>query len=253
MRNNGIYILLLVLFFAGCKSPVKKQLTVAVAANVQFAMEELKNEFEKESNIQVIIVLGSSGILTAQIEQGAPYDVFVSADTIFPRKLYNAGFAAKPPKIYANGVLVLWTANTGVPLAADLIQSLKAAKKIAIPNPKTAPYGIAAEEVLKCYKIYDLVKDKLVYGESISQTNMYIISQAADLGFTAKSVVLSGEMKNKGSWMEVDSKTYHPIQQAAVLLKHGSAENDDASIKFYNYLYSQAAKNIFKKYGYLIN
>jgi molybdate transport system substrate-binding protein len=252
MRGNIIYFLILVFPFAGCKSPVKSQLIVAVAANVQFAMEELKSEFEKENNISVTIVLGSSGKLATQIEQGAPYDVFVSADIIFPRKLYEDGLAVRPPQIYTNGVLVLWTAKNGK-LTTDLLQSLRIAKKIAIPNPKTAPYGIAAEEVLKYYNIYDIVKDKLVYGESISQTNMYIISQAADLGFTAKSVVLSAEMKNKGYWMDVDAKSYHSIQQAAVLLKHGNTVNEDASAKFYNYLYSRAAKNIFKKYGYLIN
>lgn len=253
MRSDIIIILVILFFLSGCKSPVKSQLTVAVAANVQFAMAELKNDFEREYHIPVTIVLGSSGKLTAQVEQGAPYDIFVSADTLYPGQLYKTGFAAKQPEIYANGVLVLWTAKTGLRLTSNYIQLLESVSKIAIPNPKTAPYGIAAEEALKYYNIYNKVKDKLVYGESISQTNMYILSQAADLGFTAKSVVLSAAMKNKGSWMDVDPKSYHPIQQAAVLLKYGKLMNEDASVKFYNYLYSKAAKNIFKKYGYLMN
>ena len=126
-------------------------------------------------------------------------------------------------------------------------------KKIAVANPKTAPYGVAAEQILKHYNIYDQVKDKLVFGESITQTNQFILSQSADIGFTAKSVVLSSEMKDKGKWVDLDLKAYSPIEQAAVILKHGTETNKASSEKFYNYLYSKTAEDIFKKFGYLIN
>src|SRR4030095_1905953 len=224
------------------------------AANVQFVMDELKNDFEKSNGTGVNVILNSSGKLTAQIREGAPYDIFVSADMKYPQELYKSGFAPDSPKVYANGVLVLWTTRTDIKPSPDLkILTSVAIKKIAIANPQTAPYGAAAEEVMRYYNVYDQVKEKLVYGESITQTNQYILSQSADIGFTAKSIVLSDEMKGKGIWIDLDSKSYKPIQQAAVILKHGNETNKEAVRQFYNYLYSERAKNILKKYGYIIN
>ena len=126
-------------------------------------------------------------------------------------------------------------------------------KKIAIANPKTAPYGVAAEEALKYYGLFDQVQGKLVYGESISQANQYITTLAADIGFTAKSVVLSDELKGKGTWVDIDRKVYSPISQAAVITKHGAETNKAASEKFYAFLYSKSAREILKKFGYLVN
>ena len=111
---------------------------------------------------------------------------------------------------------------------------------------------MASVEAMNYYKVYDKVKDKLVYGESISQTNQYITSGSADIGFTAKSIVLSDEMKGKGSWVDINRKAYKSISQGAVILKHGNETNIDAAKKFYDYLYSEKAKTILKKYGYVI-
>jgi molybdate transport system substrate-binding protein len=231
----------------------QQKVSVAVAANVQFAMEQLKTQFEKESGIELDVSIGSSGKFTTQIEQGAPYDVFVSADVSYPATLYKEGLTADTPKVYANGLLVLWTARTDLKPAADLKLLLTDdIKKIAIANPKTAPYGVAAVQAMKYYKLYDTLQSKLVLGESIAQTNQFISSSAADIGFTAKSVVLSDEMKGKGSWVDVDPKAYSPIAQAAVVLKHGKDTNADAAQKFYNYLYSAEAKAILKQYGYIV-
>jgi molybdate transport system substrate-binding protein len=231
----------------------QQKVSVAVAANVQFAMQQLKAQFEKETGIELDISIGSSGKFTTQIEQGAPYDVFVSADISYPTTLYKEGLTADSPKVYANGSLVLWTARTDIKPLTDLKLLLTDdIKKIAIANPKTAPYGVAAVEAMKYYKLYDTVQTKLVFGESIAQTNQYITTQSADIGFTAKSVVLADEMKGKGSWVDIDPKAYNPIAQAAVILKHGKETNADASQKFYNYLYSPEAKAILKQYGYII-
>lgn len=250
-----IKLLLSVLMLFACfTSFSQKRITVAAASNVQFVLQEIKKDFEKETGISVNIILNSSGKLTAQIKEGAPYDAFVSADMKYPQELYSSGFATAAPKVYANGVLVLWTTRTDLKPLADLkLLTTGAIKKIAIPNPRTAPYGAAAEEAMKYNQVYDQVKDKLVFGESISQTNQYIISRSADVGFTAKSIVLSNEMKGRGVWVDVDIKSYSPIQQGAVILKHGNETNKEASQKFYNYLYSAQAKNVFKKYGYLVN
>ncbi|CAN5656125.1 molybdate ABC transporter substrate-binding protein [soil metagenome] len=230
-----------------------KKVTVAVAANMQYPMNKLKATFEQQTGIKVEVILSSSGKLTQQIQEGAPYDVFISADTTYPQTLYKNKFATAPPKVYAKGVLVLWTTSPGIEPTKDLkVLLANNVKKIAIANPKTAPYGVAAETILKHYNIYDKVKDKLVFGESITQTNQFIASQSADIGFTAKSVVLSNEMKWKGRWIDLDINTYTPIEQAAVILKHGSETNKDASENFYNYLYSKTSKEILQSFGYLV-
>ena len=231
-----------------------QKVTVAVAANMQYPMNALKEKFEAQTGIKVEVILGSSGKFTQQIQESAPYDVFISADTSYPQTLYSKGFATATPKIYARGLLVLWSTTPGIKPAKDLkLLTAENIKKIAVANPKIAPYGVAAEQAMKYYNLYDQVKDKLVFGENITQTNQFILSQSADIGFTAKSVVLSDEMKGKGAWVDLDQKAYSPIAQAAVVLKHGAETNKDASEKFYNYLYSKTAKEIFKRFGYLVN
>ncbi len=253
MKSSSV----LLLFFCaivGCKPLQEKKVTVAVAANVQYAMAALKARFEAETGIKVNIIIGSSGKLTQQIQQGAPFDVFVSADTKYPQVLYNNKMTSGTPKVYATGVLVVWTVRQDIKPAADLsFLQQSDIKKIALANPKTAPYGAAAEEVLHYYKLYDQVKSKLVFGESISQTNQFILSRSADIGFTAKSMVLSSEAKRQGTWVELDKKAYTPIAQAAVLLQHGSEMNKGAAETFYDYLYSASARTIFLQFGYLLN
>ena len=124
-------------------------------------------------------------------------------------------------------------------------------KHIAIANPVTAPYGTAAIEVLNHHHVYEDVKSKLVYGESISQTNQFIVSKSAEVGFTAKSVVLSPEMKGKGNWTDIDEADYTPIAQGAVVLKHRGSHDGDAQ-KFYNFLFSPKAKDILENFGYSV-
>lgn len=247
-------IIFILFVFAVFQVHAQRKLTVAVAANMQYPIIALKEKFEQETGIKVEVILSSSGKLTQQIQEGAPYDVFVSADTSYPQTLYRKGLATATPQVYAKGVLVLWTMNSNITPVKDLkVLLAQNVKKIAVANPKTAPYGVAAEQIMKHYNLYEQVKNKLVFGESITQTNQFIISQSADIGFTAKSVVLSNEMKGKGKWVDLDLTSYSPIEQAAVVLKHGAETNKAASEKFYKYLYSKTAKEIFKKFGYLIN
>ncbi len=248
---------LLIWFFLLFASPAgyaQKMITVAVAANMRYTIEQLKTIFEKETGISIAIISGASGKLTAQIEEGAPFDVFVSADMNYPEELYKKGYAINEPKCYANGVLVLWTAKTDLN-TNNMLQLLKSPeiKKIAIANPNTAPYGMAAEEVLKHYNIYDAVKNKLVLGESIAQTQQFIESQAAEIGFIAKSFVLAPQIKDKGHWLAIDSTTYKPIKQGAVILKHGKDTHYEKSKQFYDFLYSSKIKTILKQSGYIVN
>jgi molybdate transport system substrate-binding protein len=230
----------------------QQKITVAVAANMQYAFNDLKNEFEKSTNIQVDVVVGASGNLTQQIMQGAPFDVFVSADTAYAQTLFEKQFTAEKPKVYARGVLVLWTTKPGLKTDASLQFLLSSKiKSIAIANPKIAPYGTAAEAVLKKYNLLEKISGKLVYGESITQASQFIATQNADVGFTAKAIVLSNEMKNKGSWIELNLNDYPPLLQSAVLLKYGMKKKPSAK-RFYDFLFSKQAKAIYKKYGYIV-
>jgi molybdate transport system substrate-binding protein len=225
-------------------------ITVAGAANVQFTLDDLKAEFTKETGIGVKTVIGSSGKLTAQVENGAPFDVFLSADMKYPTKLYKDGFSSDAPKVYAYGVLVLWTMKD-----LDLSKSVNALnnatiQKIAIANPEVAPYGREAVNALKFYKLYDQLQKELVLGESIAQTNQFITTGAADIGFTAKSVVVAPNMKDKGKWVEVDTQSYKPIAQGVIVLKYAQANHSKEAREFYDFLFSSPAQEIFKKYGY---
>lgn len=244
-----IVSVILIYCFSACQSKPSNTLKIATAANMQFAMDSLIDVFQQKTNIECETIVASSGKLTAQIMAGAPFDIFISADIKYPNTLFEKGFALEKPKIYANGTLVLWTnlENTEPSIA---LLSNKEIKHITIANPKTAPYGFAAEEFLNKMGILDSLKQKVVFGESISAVNRYIYSRSADVGFTAKSVVLSPQMKNQGKWLELDPTLYSPIEQGALLLKSSNQENSENAKKFYEFLFSEEAKNILNKYGY---
>ena len=256
--KSMILSILLVLFssvsaFAGDSSTsLRTSLTVAVAANVQYTFEELKAEFQKETGINVKQVVGSSGKFTTQIENGAPFDIFLSADMSYPQTLEKEGLTYNSPRTYGYGALVLWTMNN-----VDLSKGIEAVsdpsvRKIAIASPNTAPYGRQAVNALKHYNLYGQVHNKFVYGESIAQTNQFITSKAADLGFTAKSIVLAANMKGQGKWIEVEKGAYEPIAQGVVILKHAQKDNLEEAQKFFDFLFTEEAQKIFKKYGYVL-
>ncbi len=227
-------------------------ITVAASANVQYALNDIIKEFEKTYNKKVKKVVSSSGKLSLQITKGAPYDIFLSADMKYPFFLYKKGYAATKPKLYAKGTLVLWTMK-GIDLKDWEKSLIKEAKKIALANPKNAPYGKAAIEVLKRKGVFDKVKKKLIFGDSVSQTNQYIASKIADAGFSAKAVVLSPKMRGKGEWIEMDKTLYEPIKQGVIVTKHGYKKQKNEVLQFYRFLFSEKAKSILKRYGYEVD
>ncbi|MEN3364793.1 MAG: molybdate transport system substrate-binding protein [Burkholderiales bacterium] len=227
-------------------------LTVAVAANVQFAFDDLQAEFTKQTGHQLKPIYNSSGKFVAQVMNGAPFDVFLSADMEYPEKLHTEGYTSGPPKVYAYGTLVLWTMKDLDLKNWQAVLASPAVAKIAVANPRTAPYGRETIKVLDHFKLNDALKPKLVFGESIAQTNQYIHSKAADAGFTAKSVVVSPEMKGQGRWIELPKGSYQPIAQGAVILRHGQQTNPKVAQQFYDFVYSAKARAIFERYGYLL-
>lgn len=252
MRAIRLLICIVLVFtqilFQSCEQARPERLTLAVASNMQIAMTELTEIFSETTGIKCEVVVGSSGKLTAQIIEGAPFDVLLSADMFYPQKISEAGMARGEPKVYARGSLILLTLNQEMSPSFNLLNE-KAVKFIALGNPKTAPYGRAAEQALKSMNLDEKLADKLVYGESISQTNQFILSQVADLGFTSKSVVLSRGVKEKGRWIEVGDDLYDPILQGVVVVESERSKLAEA-IQFRDFLFSIEAKKILEKYGY---
>jgi molybdate transport system substrate-binding protein len=225
-------------------------LAIAVAANVQFAFHDLQVAFTRDTGIDVQTIIGSSGKITAQVRNGAPFDVFLSADMDYPQTLHNEGLASSAPIVYAYGTLVLWSMSD-----LDLTPGLKVladpkVSKVAIANPKVAPYGRAAMQALAHYRVANAVQEKVVFGENVSQVNQYVYSQNVTAGITAKSVVLSPIMRGKGHWIEVPPDTYQPIAQGVVILKHGTDNAEMDCKRFILFLASATARKILAGYGY---
>ena len=242
---------ILIIFLSLYLSSFAKELNLALAANVSYAINDLIKEFNKTNkNIKVKYVIGSSGKLTAQIKNGAPYDLFLSANMKYPNTLYKKNLTLNKPLVYAKGSLALLSTKAkGLSSKLKLLTN-KDIKRIAIANPKTAPYGIASKEALKKSNLYEKIKNKLIFGESISQTVSYTVT-AADIGFIAKSSLYSKKMKKfkkNINWVEVDDSLYTPTKQGIVILKKTKVK--DEAQAFFNFIKSKNAKNIFKKYGY---
>ncbi|SFV49999.1 Molybdenum ABC transporter, periplasmic molybdenum-binding protein ModA (TC 3.A.1.8.1) [hydrothermal vent metagenome] len=227
------------------------EITIAVAANVSYAIDELVEVFHQDHpDTKVRVILGSSGKLAAQISHGAPYGILMSANMAYPYRLYKSHIAISEPVVYAKGALAILSIKK-----VDISKSLELLKepsihKIAMGNPKTAPYGEATLEALKNAKIYSAIKSKLIYGESISQTLSYTIT-AADIGIVAKSALYSSQLKSykEGiNWISIDNSLYTPISQGIVLLKYG--EKDPSYRLFYDYILSRKGKEILQRYGY---
>ncbi|RTE53657.1 molybdate ABC transporter substrate-binding protein [Arenibacter aquaticus] len=240
-----------VCLFGGCRGDGSKKVTIATAANMRTAMQALVEAYEEKSGVACQVILGSSGKLTAQILEGAPFDVFVAANMSYPEEVYRSGKALGRPKEYAYGKLVLWTMEEQVPVSIGAL-SQDRVRHIAMANPKTAPYGVAAKEVLQHYGLYETLSNKLVYGESVAQTDQFITTRSAQIGFTALSSVFSGAMKDKGHWMTIDTTLYSNIGQGVVLVKHKEGSRSEAQ-DFYDFLFTFKAKQILKEFGYLIN
>jgi molybdate transport system substrate-binding protein len=231
-------------------SSAQAQIVVATAANMKYAMEELRADFSTSKKIEVKAVYGSSGKLVTQIKNGAPFDIFVSADVGYADSAVKWGYGASKPRIYAFGKLALWTMKN-----LDLKKGLSVLTdsgigKIAIGDPKVTVYGPASIEAMKKAGVYDKVKAQFVFADNIAQVAEFIVTQSADIGLTAVSIAMSEPMHGKGTWVAVDSSLYSPIGQAAIMLKYGDDNNPEIMKAFYEYLYSERARAILKQFGY---
>jgi molybdate transport system substrate-binding protein len=227
--------------------------TVAAASDLTYAMNEIAANFEKATGCKVRLSLGSSGNFLTQIENGAPFDVFFSADISYPKKLETEKLAAPGATyLYAIGKIVLWTRNgSGVDVSKGLaVLRDPTVHKIAIANPAHAPYGHAAEEALHKAGIYDAVKDKLVLGENISQTAEFAESGNADVGIVALSLTISPAMKDKGSAWTIPENLYAPIEQGVVIV--GAAPNPQGAKQFLDYIKMPPTAALLERYGFVL-
>ncbi|WP_419867983.1 molybdate ABC transporter substrate-binding protein [Chryseobacterium sp. CT-SW4] len=251
-----ITISLLLLLLTGCKKSgreasgnpaVKPQLSVAAAANLRDVLEELKKKYISEyPGKKIEITFGSSGMLVQQILNGAPFDLFLSADTKFPEKLQQAGKTLGTPEIYAYGKLALWSTRQDVSKGLTVLLDPRI-KKIAIANPELAPYGKSAVEALEKSGLYDKVNHKIVWAENINQAAQFASSGNADTGFIALSNALNKEMKKRGKYYELPENISPPIAQSAIIIK---GKNEDEAKEFMEFIRSPKAGAIWKSYGY---
>ena len=223
-------------------------LTVAVAADLKFAMLDIAAAYQQANpGSKVEVIAGSSGKFYQQIINGAPFDVYFSADIGYPKKLQEQGLVVGEVKTYAYGQLALWSATLPVAGGLAILADAKY-RKVAIANPEHAPYGKRARDSLAYYGLLDKVAPKLVLGENVSQAAQFAASGAADAAIIALSLALSSGMQGKGSYFLIDERSYPVLEQGYVMLKR-AANNPDAA-KFSNYISTAEAQAILRKYGF---
>jgi molybdate transport system substrate-binding protein len=222
---------------------------VTAAADLRYAIDEIAKLYMKTNpGTNIEIVFGSSGNAYTQISNGAPFDIYFSADIMYPQKLKEAGLTITEPKLYAIGRIVLWSSTLDVSKGIDVLKTPKI--KIATANPEHAPYGQRAVEALKYYKIYDQVEKQLSFGENISQAAQFCLTGNAEAGLLALSLVLSPSMTNKGKYYLIPAETHRPLEQAYVVLKR--AEGNKTAFDFCNFIETKAVRTIFEKYGFTL-
>lgn len=230
-----------------------ESISVAAAADLAVCLDDMNAAFKKaHPDADIKVSSGSSGNFTTQIKNGAPFEVFLSADISFPRDLAKAGLAdEKSLFTYATGRLVLWTTH---PETVDVTKGLAIlaqdapVKKLAIANPDHAPYGRAAKQALEHDKLWDAVQSRIVMGENIAQTATFVATGSADAGIVALSLVIAGPNAKVGKWQEIPADKYAPLEQAAILTRKG-LENPLAKT-YLDFLSTPEARTIFDHYGF---
>src|ERR1035437_790696 len=229
------------------------EIKVAAASDLTFAFKDVATQFEKQTGSKIKLTYGSSGNFFAQIQNGAPFDLFFSADVDYPIRLEAAGLI-EPGTIYeyASGKLVMWVPNgSKLDLGRGLATLLDPGiRKIAIANPQHAPYGIAAVAAMRHAAVYDKIKSKLVLGENISQTAQFVQSGNADAGILALSLALAPAMKNAGRYVEIPAADYPPLVQAGVILK--SSRNQQLATRFLKFLQEPETVALMERYGFSV-
>jgi molybdate transport system substrate-binding protein len=249
VRIASAFVLCLGLLFGGRFALGQKELRVAAAADLQSVMPVLGQTYEKQTGVKLVVSYGSSATLTTQILNGAPFDIFMSADFVHPEQVVAAGLAdGTAPTPYAKGTLVLWTRKDSglLPLSMERLTDPKVTK-IAIANELHAPYGFAAAQALRKLKLYDKVAPHLVVGENIAQTAQFVESGNAQLGLISLTTASTPHFKEIGTYVLVPTSQYPELRQCAVIMAK-SEKKAEAHI-FLNWLLSPAVQGDLPKLG----
>lgn len=241
---------LLVFFHILLTTASAEEVRVAVAANFRVALSEIVENFQRDTIHTALVSSGSSGKFYAQIKHGAPFDVFFSADVTRPQLIEEEELAVPGSRFtYAIGRLTLWSSDSNM-LKTDgpTVLSKGHFDHLAIANPKTAPYGIAAQQTLHALGVWNHVKDRLVQGENIGQTFHFVFSNNAQLGLVARAQVMGPTINGAGSRWDVPEDLHEPLRQQAVLLIHG--QHNEAAKAFLNYVKGSEARTIITRFGY---
>jgi len=244
-------VIFVCLFAAGQTAHAAEKITIAAAADLKFALDEIVMLFNKAHPAdRVETIYGSSGKFHTQIRQGAPFDLYFSADIAYPRALKVEGFAAAEVQPYAVGRIVLWSPSrdTGKMTLADLADP--AIQKIAIANPKHAPYGKRAEEALKAAGVWEKVEGKLVYGENVAQAAQFVQTGNAQAGIVALSLALSPELAKQGGYALIPDKLHQPLEQGFIVTKR--AANNPLAQAFARFMVSGEARAVMTRYGFVL-
>ena len=251
-RLGALFIATAVVVGVGGRLSAQRPPAIAAAANLNFALTEIANQFKGDHGKQVEVVFGASGTLTRQIQDGAPFELFLAADEEFPHQLTKAGLTRDAGIVYATGRLVIFAPN-GSPLTVDerldglarLIKSGKAGR-FAIANPGVAPYGKAAESVLKKRGLWDAIRPQLVLGDTIAQAAQFATTGNAVGGLVAYSLVLGPGFAERGKYAVIPESDHQPLRQRMVLMKRAGT----TATQFYTYLQGATARAILRKHGY---
>ncbi len=242
----------LAIFAAALVTPVHaEKIHIAAAADLKFAMQEIVRTFMAQNpGDKLEVIYGSSGKFNTQIQQGAPYDLYFSADIAFPLELAKAGFAASPVKPYGLGRLVLW--SSALDASTMTLASLTDPKitRIAIANPKHAPYGKRAVEALQAAGLWEKIEPKLVYGENIAHAAQFAQSGNAQVGIVALALAISPELAGKGGYWLVPDKLHKPLEQGFIVTKR--AAGSALAKRFADYMDSQPARAVMVQYGFAL-
>jgi molybdate transport system substrate-binding protein len=254
MNIRGFGLTALLLAACAVQLCTAQEITIAAAADLQSAMQDVAARFQKATGTNVKTIYGSSGNFFQQIQNGAPFDMFFSANLDYPRKL-EAAKLTEPQSFYeyARGKIVIWVPNDSKLDLTFGIQALlsPSIRKIAVANPQHAPYGQAAVTAMQKEHVYDQIKGKLVLGENISQAASFVASGSADVGIVALALALSPNMKEKGRYVLVPVDDYPPIEQACVILS--SSKNKTAAEHFLSFIKTAAIRDVFRTYGFEMN
>ncbi|MDP2134968.1 MAG: molybdate ABC transporter substrate-binding protein [Sulfuritalea sp.] len=227
------------------------RITIAAAADLKFAMEEILVAFRQANpNDQIEVSYGSSGKFHTQIRQGAPFDLFFSADIAYPRMLAAEGFAAAETRPYALGRIVLWSASRDASrmVLADLAST--SVRKVAIANPRHAPYGKRAEEALRAAGVWDKVASRLVMGENIAQTAQFVQSGNADVGIIALSLALNQELAARGGYALIPDTLHQPLEQGFIVTRRAAA--NPLANKFADFMEHLEVRRILTRWGFTL-